>query len=367
MTKKIRRLGLLLALALTVSGCSFFGSVEWEWESPPGHVTGTVELRDLGAPLVNARVFFNGPINRTAVSNRSGGYQINLPKGTYNVTVRTLHDDYTTQVVVGGSQVSHLRVSAKGWYERHLFLALSGMRQYYFEGDHLRSQDDGEMARWEQPKVRVYFDTANAPWGARASSWADTYFRHILGTWRSLLKDTVEFERVYTESLADVVVQWKEAGTIPGPGGSTVAGIVRNLRYYANGALRLVRIEIDERFALEPGLWEHEWARAMGVGYSYDPYSLLYPALEYSQRTSLSSSEARHIQLMYDLPSGLRLGRVYSMALSEDAGDSDPSKTEQPELMFEQALGSGFTGHVRTLDGRVTALEPFEAQDLIYD
>lgn len=357
-SRSVFRLGALLALVAVLSGCSMFGSIEWEWKGPRREVKGYVYLRDLGVPLVGARIFFNGPIDRSDVTRRSGFYCVTLPNGTYDVTVRTLHDDYKTRVTIRDSEIIDFKFWAGSWFDKNEFLGLAGIRRYYFQNDRLTYDELGEMARWEQSKVKVFFDTSNAPWGAPASTWANLYFSHIRDTWRQVLKDTIAFERVYSASSADVEVKWAPAGSLVDGQGYRVA--TRTAYYWDDGSLRKVRIEIDEDYALEPGIWEHEWARAMGLSYTNDRNSVLYPALERNQRTELSPLEKRYAQLIYNLPSGLTKGDVWGMSAEQgEEGDED-----MPSLV--QGAGSGYAGHMRTLDGRIVPMDPFEAADTVH-
>lgn len=356
--KLILRLGVLLGLVAVLSGCSMFGSIEWEWKGPRNDVRGYVKLYELGAPMTDARVFFNGPINRSTTSRRSGAYSITLPNGTYDVTVSTLHHDYTRRVTILNDQVLDLVLPAPGWFDRELFYWLSGIRQIDADG---RARDIGEMARWEQSKVRIFFDTLNAPWGVPATTWANQYFAHIRGTWRDLLKDSIIFEQVYSGTYADVVVAWVPAGSLDvGPDYRRVA--TKSAYYWSDGSLERVRIWIDEEFATVPGIWEHEWAQAMGIGYSNDPKSLMYPELRSNQRTYFSTSEIRHIRLIYDLPSGLTKSHVWSMSADEGAEDED-AEGQLPALV--EAASSGYAGHIRTVDGSVIPLDPFEAAEAV--
>lgn len=356
------KLLLLLSLVFVLTGCSFFGSIEWEWKGPQANVNGKVVLRDLGAPFSDARIFFNGPVNRSVTTRRSGRYAIDLPAGTYDVTVRTLHDDYQTQIRVsaGGSEIVDLAFWANSWFDKATFYSLSGIRRWEFAGNHLVYTDDGELARWEQSEVRVYFDTSRAPvptW--RAEQWADDYFEHIRRTWRPLLKDSIAFERVYSSNLADVVVEWVPAGSLVYGEGIRVA--VQSFYYRENGALRNVRIKIDEDWATARGLWEHEWARAMGIGYIDDRYSLMYPEMwSSSQRTVFSNKEARHVQLIYDLPSGLSRYNVWSMAAEADEVDGEEI---QPLADIELGMGTGYSGHARLVDGSVVPMDSFAAAE----
>lgn len=359
MWKAKPKIVLLIALLFLTTGCSMFGSIEWEWKGPRTNVSGKVSLRDLGAPLTAARIFFNGPVDRSVTTRRSGAYSIDLPAGTYDVTVRTLHDDYKTQVRVsgGGAEVIDLPFWTKSWFDKATFFSLSGIRRWYFEGGRLVYSDDGELARWEQPRVRIFFDGSYLP-PSYAEQLAKSYFSHIRGTWRSLLKDTIAFERVYSRNGADVEVRWVPPGHLTDREGYRVAA--QSFFYWQDGSLRKVIIEIDEEWATEPGLWEHEWARAMGIGYTDDPNSLMYPELRASQRRSFASWEARHVQLIYDLPSGLSRSQVWSLTAETD-GEEDGAAAE-----LAMGIGTGYGGHARRVDGQVVVIDPFEAADKIF-
>lgn len=76
--------------SLTVSGAPVEG---FDFELVPvGMVTypadGVVSNGSDGAPIANAKIYFtDGAMTLTAVTNASGGFQVNLPNGTYDVTV----------------------------------------------------------------------------------------------------------------------------------------------------------------------------------------------------------------------------------------------------------------------------------------
>lgn len=353
-TLATRLVGLLL-LTVFLSGCQFSGRWEWDWDFSDYNISGQAELDALGAPVVGAYVFFNGPVDRRVETTRSGKFQVYLPSGTYDVKVWTLHDDtYQTRMTVRENGVVDLTLRLKSWYQEKLFYALSGMTRYYMNGDYLDWDHQGELVRWEQKRVYVYFDTYNAPtW--KAEDWAKMYLAYLRSTWESSILDgRITFERVFSSGQADIVVRWVEAGSL-WPHGA----ITRHVRYHNNGSLDRVQIEIDEDYGSAKEIWAHELARAMGVGASYDKSSLMYPALESDQRIDLSPTEKRHIQLMYDVPSGLRHGTwVLGMAATSDGGEGGSALTEAPS--------SGFSGYVRTFDGRITEISESEAGDALY-
>lgn len=350
---------LVLALtAFVLSGCRFYGEVDWK--VPRYTVSGTGDVEQLRAPLVGAYVDFDGPVYVRVETDRTGRYRVNLPKGRYDVTVRALHDDYTTWVWVDKDGVLDLRVSLRSWYQPALFEALSGIRQYYFDGGGRLTWRWGELVRWEQPVVYVYFDTYNAP--AAAYTWSRDYLRFLNETLGSLFKGRVRFQETLSRAAADIEVFWARAGTLP------QSAITTHVRYHQNGALDLVRIQIDERWGADESIWKHELIRALGVSYSYDEYSLLYPALLPGQRTSLSTAESRHIQLMYDLPSGLSATgywglQAYGASLDTVAGP-DGAGGGLGEL--NESRSTGYSGYARLQDGRVVELAEHEAAAQIF-
>lgn len=366
MWKAKLKIPLLIALVFTLTGCSLFGSIEWEWTAPGARVNGTVALRNIGAPLAHARVLFKGPVQRSVTTKRTGAYSVDLPSGTYDVTVRTLHGEYSKRLYVGGgTERIDLEFSPGSWFDRSLFLSLSGIRRWYFDGDRLVYRDDGELARWEQSRVRVYFDGSRVPaWSA--NQWAKSYMNYVQSYWGPLLRHTIAFERVESSTAADVVVRWVEPGTLTDPEGYRVAA--QSFYYWQDGSLSKVVIEIDADWADVKGLWEHEWARAMGVGYSDDSMSLMYPDFTPSQRTSLTSREQRHVQLMYDLPSGLSRAQVWSLAA--EAGGSAVVEGDEadalPLVALDAGLGTGYGGHVRRVDGQVVPVDSLQAADKVF-
>lgn len=340
-------LATLILLAVFISGCSFYGSVRVEVRRHS--VSGVVTLSDIGTALANTEVFFNGPMDRRVVTDRHGRYSVHLAEGWYNVTVRTLHGDYSDRVKVSGSQVTNLPVKTS-WYDRELLYALSGMTRYEIADWGGLTSSPGQLVRWDRSTVKVYFDTRNAPWNA-PSGWAEAYLADVQ-KWYSRLGGRIRFERTYSDLNADVVVQLVPAGYFGN-------GIAQHVWHAYNGVLEGARIWIDVAYAKDRDLWEHEWAHAMGVYHSFDQRSVMYPAVLDNQRLSLSSNEERHIQLMYDLPPGLTVSRSWG-AMSVE-GD----EVSEYEVM-ESETGWTYSGHIRTADGRTIELSEYEAQDLMF-
>lgn len=152
--------------------------------------------------------------------------------------------------------------------------------------------------------------------------------------WEAYLGYKYRFVRANNPQQADIVVRW-----VPPNSMWPEVGVARHIARYINGSLKRVDIEIDAAWASYPGLWPHELAHAMGVGHVTDPYSVMYPILSSSQRTTLSPQEAAHVRLLYDVPSGQRLagswgGRPADAEL--DAGEG--RRLDQAE---DDLLGAG--------------------------
>lgn len=318
---------------------------------PENHkVFGTVNIAGTNIPVYEAELRFSGPVFRTVKTDRTGQYSVHLPAGRYTVEVRTVHGTYLRSVHVSGTTHFNLQLDP-AWFNAELLYQISGMRRIFWNPNtNAVEWDYGELHRWEQSQVRVYFDFANSVGGAQRS-WADSYWSEIYA-WQQLLGGKVMLLEVFDPSLADIVIQWKLLQN---------GAASRQLQYYENGALRKVLIEIDVRFWDDSALWVHQMAHAMGLSYLNDPQSVLYPLhLPQTQRVSLSPQERNHARLVYDLPSGLRLLSGFSiLSLDETEGE------EQPPATFEVSRSSGYRGYLVTGDGEVFEIDEWEVRRMM--
>lgn len=349
--KKIPRwlslVALLVAMAV-LAGCS--GHVIGRIEIPGGYdLHGEVYLRNTNLPLVNAALTFDGPVKRTARTNRQGRFAVRLPAGNYYVEMSTVHGTYSRSVNVSSNGTMDWPVTPSWGFNSNLFYEISGLHRVFAYPDGFIDWTYGELIRWEQSQVNVYFDFARSHDWANPN-WANRYWEVVSG-WRSTLNHAIGFRQVYSLNQADVVVQWVAPGSL----GQNIA--VLSTSTYQNGALREVRIQIDVNHGNDLNLWSHEWARAMGLSYVSDRMSVLFPYHVDGQRNSLTLAERNHARLVYDLPSGLRLKSTFgTMAIDPTAEDVDPVE------LVEESLSSGYRGHMITADGNFVELSELEAQ-----
>lgn len=349
--KKIPRwlslVALIVALAV-LAGCS--GQVIGRIEIPGGYdLHGEVYLRNTNLPIVDATLTFNGPTTRTVRTNRQGRFAVRLPSGNYYVELHTVHGTYSRQVYVGSNGRIDWPVTPSWGFNPNLFYEISGLHRVYSYPDGSLDWYYGELIRWEQPQVNVYFDFAQSHSWANPN-WAGRYWNVVNG-WGTTLNNVLSFRQVYSLNQADVVVQWVAPGSL----GQNIA--VLSTSTYQNGALRQVLIKIDVDWGNDENLWAHEWARALGLSYVSDQKSVLFPYHVAGQRNSLTLAERNHARLVYDLPSGLRLNQTFgTMAIDLAAEDADPV-----ELVAE-SLSSGYRGHMVTTDGTVIEISEADAE-----
>lgn len=327
----VGRWAFIFIAALLLSGC-----ITWaEDGTPRGGITGraTVTIGGYTFPLAGARVTAPGTYS-TVATNRNGQYShTRLPTGRQRVTLRPLHGAYERTVFV---QEHRLRTVDWDVHANRLnadkFLQLSGLMDIFVDQRGRMDWDYGDLVRWEKRTVSVYFDETGAPRGLPAG----TVQRYIaeMNRWESRLDNRVSFVRTRDEGRADIAVYW-----VPPDSLGDHAGIAYHRAFYANGALKRVEIEIDVQFAQWPGLWEHEFAHAMGAGHLNDKGSVMYPLLLQHQRATLSPDEWAHVRLLYDIPSGQRLPRhsSYGAVIVSDESEYGPFDEDLYEHdFFEQ-------------------------------
>ena len=335
----VRFSALIALLVLVAAGCDFrWKRGDWGHRGDAS-LYGRVITDPDGFPLMEAEVRLSGPVERRTNTSRDGAFTLSgLPQGRYTVSLKALHGEYTTSVWLNGAESLTWPVDPPG-FDRELFHQLSGLKKYYVDGSGRLTWEYGRLVRWEQRAIRVYLDTAGAPYEFRPE-WADLYW-HELTSWEGMLKGRVDFVRVYDARDAEIAVYWRPSGFL-----GDQAGIVRHLAFYENGALKRVQIEIDVEYGGTPGLWAHELAHAMGVDHVTDPRSVMYPWLQPGQRGALSENERYHVRLMYDIPSGRRLSSGYMSLLALPAGEAGSGGT------LEDDAATGYRGHVTLRDGR---------------
>lgn len=329
------RILLLVLLATALTGC-----VSWREGDHYGRseLYGQAVLAVDGFPIYGADVQLSGKAYSKTTTSRNGTFSFRrLPEGDYHASLHALHGSYTTNVWVKDGATLNWRVEPRG-VDRQLFHALSGLKRYYVDRSGL-TWDYGPLVRWENRVINVFMDVQSAPSGLDPSL-PDRYWREVR-RWNDILKGRYTFRRVDRSHDADITVTWVPRGYL-----GDQAGIARHVAFYENGALKKVEIEIDIAYADWAGVWEHEWAHAMGVNHSTDPRSVMYPWLTSSQRTTFSSHEIAHLRLMYDIPSGRRLSQ-YGVLVAE--GFEPVDLDDAP--MVEEAPVTGQRGHVRTLEG----------------
>lgn len=352
---KLRPFGIGLVLAALLSGCSVSGS--FHWTITYHNVYGIVRFGPLHVPLVNAEVYFyDGPVDRRVVTDPYGRYTVSLPAGSYKVLVRSLHGDYRDIVHVSGTMAFDIHVPA-GWYQHELFLALAGIKRYDVQYGQIGWQY-GQSVRWDQSRIRIYYDSLSVP-PYIPQAWP-SHLTSVIQSWSGLLGHRIRFEAANSQLDAHVIVRIEPHGSL----GPDVAAVHSQMSY--NGRLEQVTLWIDASYVGDRDLWEHEWAHAMGVYHSNDPYSVLYPAVVYGQRKTLTDSEKRHIQLLYDLPPGLAM---YGYGAFETQGITAAQVTEgEPasELVVSES-GMVYSGHRRLVDGTTLPLTEYEAESLFVD
>lgn len=340
------KLAVVFLVALLATGC-----IEWaEGGAPrPGSIQGRAQVEVGGTrfPVNDAQVVASGATNAVTYTGRNGWFQLNrLREGTHTVQLRALHDTYTKSLYVSDSEELHFTVKPAVVFPE-LFFQLSELKRVYVDANDRLTWDYGELVRWEKSTISVYMDVQSAPYGLDPRI-ADKYWRE-LDNWERYLAYQYRFVSTNDPQKADIIVRWIPPGSM-----WPEVGIARQIAHYANGSLRLVEIEIDVAWADEPGLWEHELAQAMGVGQVNDPKSVMYPYLTKGQRTTLSSTEAAHVRLMYDIPSGQRLvgGGAGMWALAAPARVAGESGVEGD--VEGAASGAGFAVEEAAVSGTRT-------------
>lgn len=314
----------LLVVALLAAGCTGWPDGP-DWGGGRAGISGraTVQIGGYTFPLYGARIVVGSSHGGFSQTNRNGHYSYGrLAAGNHRVTLQALHGTYSDSIYVRGDgqqpQTLDWRVRPKG-LDSELFFHLSGLRSLYVNDRGHFSTVNGDLVRWEKSLIRVHFDVYGAPHGFDPYV-ADQYWREVR-RWESRLDRRITFARTTDPYAADIVVSWVPEGWL-----GDHAGIAKHVAFYANGALKRVEIEIDVAWADYPGLWEHEFAHAMGVDHVRDAASVMYPYLGYNQRKTLSTKEIAHVRLMYDIPSGQRLswsGGYGTLGMLVGDGDGD--------------------------------------------
>lgn len=341
------RLVAIMVVMAVAAGCSVSGRIEIPG-GPGGHgydVFGQVYLRTTNLPIVDATLTFEGPVTRTARTNRQGKFSVRLPAGNYRVTMHTVHGTYSRYEYISRDTRMDWPITPSWNFDSNLFYEISGLYRVFAYPNGEIDWTYGEIIRWEQPRVNVYFS-----FGQSDPQLANKYW-NVVVAWRSILNDLVAFRQVSSPSQADVIVELVPAYSL----GQNVA--VLSTSTYENGALRQVSVKIDVRFADDMNLWTHEWARAMGMSYVSDRYSVLYPYYVAGQRNQLNLAERNHARLVYDLPSGLRLKSTLGPMAIDPAAEND-----EPIELVEEDLRSGYRGHMVMDDGLVLELTESEAR-----
>lgn len=341
---------LLLIGALLLSGC-----VGWAGGPDDGSRRGVVSGRavvQIGGhsfPLYDARVLVTGSYSGTAYTMRDGAYRYaRLAPGRHKLTLQALHGHYESSVFIeegGRPQTVNWRVRPQN-LDPELFFQLSGLKRLYIDDWGRVITDPGTLVRWEKSLIRVYFDESGAP--GRLPAGTVAAYMAELRRWEGYLDRRYTFIKTDDEARADIAVYWVPEGSL-----FDHAGIARHVAFYANGALKRVEIEIDIAYATFPGLWEHEFAHAMGADHVADTQSVLYPFLRHGQRTTLSSRELAHVRLMYDIPSGQELGRgaVFGAMVAESDDGLDAGRDFGPYSGFDLGPDPGFeSGHDSDFD-----------------
>lgn len=78
-------------------------------DEPPGALVGTIISVEERKPVVGARLYFTGS-DREAVSDAEGRFQVELPAGTYSISV--IHPDFATQTLENIRVISAREVTA---------------------------------------------------------------------------------------------------------------------------------------------------------------------------------------------------------------------------------------------------------------
>lgn len=304
----------LVLLAALTTGC-----IGWaDAGERPGSVTGQarVVIGGVSFPVYEAKVAASGATNAVAWTQRDGAYRLTfLRKGQHDLHLQALHGTYRQSLYVQGRERRDW-VLQPGNVNAERFFELAALKRVWLDAkNQLQAAYDGELVRWEKRKIAVYMDVYGAPYGFDAAT-ADRYWQE-LRRWEQYLAHQYEFVKAGDPQRADIVVQWVEPWEI-----GDQAGITRQVAHYYNGALKLVEIYISVDWADSPGVWEHELGRAMGLGAVSDQNSVMYPRLMLSgpQRRTLSQYEASLVRLMYDIPSGQRLGGGWRPAAVSVAG-----------------------------------------------
>jgi hypothetical protein len=301
-------------------------------------VSGYVTISDTGIPMMT-KVYFNGQRSAIFLTNRDGYYSGMVKKGSYDVAVVGLHN-YGTTTYIDIDEMTNINLHVNpDWFDKQLFYGISGLYDYYYDNGQINYRI-GEIAHWEQDRVRVYFDSLSIPSG---------YFDD-LDDWSDHLYPRVVVEETLYKGLADVEVYF-----VQNLSGNQV-GWASFLAYHENGALRKVKIEIVEQYKSMAGLWEHLLAEAMGAHHLPDTSSVMHPAIYSYQRTNLNQAEWNHIKLLYYVPSGLRL----SYGIGSLSVDENESQT-----LVSQSSYTGYRGYVITEEGTQTELTPVEVMEIM--
>lgn len=335
----------LLAVAVAAAGCSSI-----EAEDRPGDIFGKAQVNVGGAvfPLSDVRIVVSGATNAVTYTRRDGSFALaRLRQGQHTVQLQALHDTYERAVYVQAREQVSFSVTPAG-ISPALFYQLSGLQRVYVDGSGRITWDAGELVRWEKTQIHVYFDVASAPPGVDLRI-VNEYWKEM-ERWEAYLGYKYRFVRANNPQQADIVVRW-----VPPNSMWPEVGVARHIARYINGSLKRVDIEIDAAWASYPGLWPHELAHAMGVGHVTDPYSVMYPILSSSQRTTLSPQEAAHVRLLYDVPSGQRLAGSWGARPADaelDAGEG--RRRDQAEDDLLGAGGSWAEDELWLVPGHVT-------------
>lgn len=297
---RIRIVVALIGLMVFAGGCI----VEDNGYSS-GSVVGYAIVARHGFPLVDAGVTLQGVGRATGYTDGRGVFQIgSLRVGKYTASLSTVHPSsgargYQQDISVGARQETLAFAVEPNWVDWDLFYQLSGLMRPVDPLDPHGAWELEELHRWDKPRggwIKIYFDTDGVHPDDR-EPFTEAFLEEMR-KWGNRLRGRFSFRTVYDPHDADITVRWEDQG-----GGAYFASVVHA------GALSSVDITIDPYDAEDSVLLALLFARAMGVGFVDDPYSIMYPYWEPGQREYLTAREIDHIRLMYDLPTGVRLAR----------------------------------------------------------
>lgn len=313
----------LLFLSIVLAGCNVFNGGKLPGNGVPinpvddNSGTGGSETAPLRGRIVfadtNLGLASSITINSETVTTDSGDFQVHLPKGTMEYTIRTLLGEHRDTVLHDGVGTKRLIVPAfDGWssdYFDRMLIAHSYGRTYRWETDR-------DIPVWIETPVH----DVKVTWQAVDTAW-DAFVE-----WELALNGVIRFQEATSRTSAEnrgVAVHFiSQAEMQKLTGVSTVVGLCTvwfwpHSGYISRGEIHLVH---DYQDAL--ALHLHEIGHCIGLHHSDDWNEVMYPVI-LNRNRRVTEREKNAARLLYSVPPATPPLESDSFALAPLNADED--------------------------------------------